>query len=200
MSGNVWEWNEDWYHDSYDTYGDGTVDAPDDGSAWVDTGDCRVIRGGSFSYAAVIMRSAERTDRTPSDRSADSGARCVRLVPDCQPNCQGKVCGPDGCGGSCGSCQEALPVCDSGQCKMNCAGLFQCVSDAGCWDPEPFGSCISEKCKVDASSQAIDAFGPVESCINACCAGGGMVAQYCWADKTSEFAQCGAKTAACQSQ
>ena len=25
---------------------------------------------------------------------------------DCQPNCEGKECGPDGCGGSCGNCPE----------------------------------------------------------------------------------------------
>lgn len=53
MSGNVWEWNEDWYHYSY-------TDAPADGSAWVDpTGSGgRVIRGGGFLGEAVHMRSA----------------------------------------------------------------------------------------------------------------------------------------------
>ncbi|MCB9647564.1 MAG: hypothetical protein H6730_13315 [Deltaproteobacteria bacterium] len=34
---------------------------------------------------------------------------------DCQPDCSGRVCGGDGCGGSCGEC--SLPaVCDLGQC------------------------------------------------------------------------------------
>lgn len=33
----------------------------------------------------------------------------------CEPNCTDKECGPDGCGGSCGSCMDAIP-CVAGQC------------------------------------------------------------------------------------
>ena len=42
MHGNVWEWVEDCWNDSYEG-------APDDGSAWT-SGDCgrRVLRGGSW--------------------------------------------------------------------------------------------------------------------------------------------------------
>jgi len=36
--------------------------------------------------------------------------------PGCIPNCQGKVCGIDGCGGSCGSCPSSRPRCSNGQC------------------------------------------------------------------------------------
>ena len=72
MSGNLWEWNEDWYHNTY-------TGVPADGSAWVDpTGSYRVIRGGSFSLAAVDMRSAGRGTGTPGYRYADIGARCWR--------------------------------------------------------------------------------------------------------------------------
>lgn len=44
MAGNVWEWVEDDWHDSYDS-----PNRPDDGSAWVDGThpENRVIRGGS---------------------------------------------------------------------------------------------------------------------------------------------------------
>ena len=43
MHGNVWEWTQDVWHDSYDK-------APVDGSAWLDGGDqsIRVLRGGSW--------------------------------------------------------------------------------------------------------------------------------------------------------
>jgi formylglycine-generating enzyme required for sulfatase activity len=43
MEGNVWEWVEDIWHDSYEG-------APADGSAWLQGGDAtyRVIRGGSW--------------------------------------------------------------------------------------------------------------------------------------------------------
>lgn len=43
MIGNVWEWTEDCWHESYHL-------APIDGSAWIDGGDCsrRVVRGGAW--------------------------------------------------------------------------------------------------------------------------------------------------------
>jgi len=76
MSGNLWEWNEDWYHSNYDG-------APDDGSAWVaPTGSSRVRRGGGFYHAAVSMRVAKRFYDTPTIRLANLGARCVRDLPD----------------------------------------------------------------------------------------------------------------------
>lgn len=60
--GNVWEWTEDCYHESY-------KEAPQDGSAWLDSagGDCgaRVLRGGSWDDLVVWLRSANRT-RDPS--------------------------------------------------------------------------------------------------------------------------------------
>ncbi len=53
--GNVTEWVEDCWHDSY-------VGAPTDGSAWVTGGDCgqRVIRGGSWYNDPSALRSADR--------------------------------------------------------------------------------------------------------------------------------------------
>ena len=43
MIGNVWEWTEDCWHESYHF-------APIDGSAWIEDGDCsrRVVRGGAW--------------------------------------------------------------------------------------------------------------------------------------------------------
>ena len=55
MLGNVWEWTEDCWHDSYSG-------APTDGSAWTSGGDCgrRVLRGGSWDYGPRVVRSAIR--------------------------------------------------------------------------------------------------------------------------------------------
>ena len=55
MHGNVWEWCEDVFHDSY-------AGAPSDGSAWMEGGDSskRVLRGGSWVGNALICRSAAR--------------------------------------------------------------------------------------------------------------------------------------------
>jgi formylglycine-generating enzyme required for sulfatase activity len=54
VHGNVFEWVEDCWHDSYDG-------APDDGSAWVEP-DCprRVMRGASWNFAAWHLRAASR--------------------------------------------------------------------------------------------------------------------------------------------
>lgn len=53
MHGNVWEWVEDDWHESYEG-------APTDGRAWADNprGTSRVIRGGSWFYDAPNYRSA----------------------------------------------------------------------------------------------------------------------------------------------
>jgi formylglycine-generating enzyme required for sulfatase activity len=72
--GNVWEWVEDCYHDSYDG-------APQDGSAWT-AGDCsqRVIRGGSWADLPQILRSAFRL-RGPIDNRYDGlGFRIGRAI------------------------------------------------------------------------------------------------------------------------
>ena len=55
MHGNVWEWCEDIWHDSYD-------DAPTDGSAWISSGDANkaVIRGGSYCEDENNCHSATR--------------------------------------------------------------------------------------------------------------------------------------------
>ena len=55
MSGNVWEWCEDDWHDNYEN-------APDDGSAWVNEprGSSRVLRGGSWSGNSEHCRVAIR--------------------------------------------------------------------------------------------------------------------------------------------
>jgi sulfatase modifying factor 1 len=70
MHGNVWEWCEDWYGD----YPKGAVTDPK-GPA---TGECRVLRGGSFSNVASGARSSGRFDYAPSDRDFVLGFRLAR--------------------------------------------------------------------------------------------------------------------------
>ena len=64
MHGNVWEWCQDWYHDSYSTI---AGDAPTDGSAWLSGGEqkYRVYRGGSWYYSAFYLRSSNRLYNIP---------------------------------------------------------------------------------------------------------------------------------------
>ena len=72
MHGNVWEWVEDCYNDSY-------VGAPTDGSAW-ESGNCdrRVWRGGSWSILPRYLRSANRDGSTTENRYSRLGFRVLR--------------------------------------------------------------------------------------------------------------------------
>jgi len=72
MIGNVWEWVEDCYQDSY-------TGAPTDGSART-SGSCerRVLRGGSWYSDPGNARSAERLWNTPAVRQGSFGFRLAR--------------------------------------------------------------------------------------------------------------------------
>ena len=74
MVGNVWEWTEDCYHDSYNG-------APVDGTAWTG-GDCtyRVERGGSWDYFSRFLSSAARNRNNTSSRIGDLGFRVGRTL------------------------------------------------------------------------------------------------------------------------
>ena len=77
MHGNVWEWVQDCWHESY-------AGAPNDGSAWIDitwtSGSCslRVIRGGSWLNSARIMRSSYRATDNIWERLENVGFRVAR--------------------------------------------------------------------------------------------------------------------------
>jgi formylglycine-generating enzyme required for sulfatase activity len=72
MQGNIWQWVEDCWHDSYSG-------APANGSAWL-TGDCqrRVVRGAAFNRDRSFMRSATRYWIVGQLRSALAGFRVAR--------------------------------------------------------------------------------------------------------------------------
>jgi len=47
----------------------------------------------------------------------------------CRPACDGKTCGDDGCGGSCGTCTTDA-LCIAGDCRADCSACI--VGDVGC--------------------------------------------------------------------
>lgn len=75
VSGNVWEWAQDCWHDSY-------IGAPTDGRAWTDEkqGNCtnRVVRGGSFYCYPRHVRSANRWSAKADFRNMYVGFRVAR--------------------------------------------------------------------------------------------------------------------------
>ncbi len=77
MHGNVWEWCEDIWHDSYSG-------APNDGSAWLKVGffqsgddKKRALRGGSWDYNVIHCRSAYRDRYNEANRNDSVGFRVV---------------------------------------------------------------------------------------------------------------------------
>src|SRR5215813_7062890 len=74
MHGNVWEWVEDCYKDSY-------AGAPTDGSA-VKASSCNlhIMRGGAWNYYPQLLRSAYRYATAPGVRMENAGFRVARSM------------------------------------------------------------------------------------------------------------------------
>ncbi|ODH00350.1 hypothetical protein A4S05_33540 [Nostoc sp. KVJ20] len=72
MHGNVWEWCQDTWHNSY-------KGAPTDGSAWIEDNDNenQLLRGGSWNYSPGYCRSAFRYGSTHDDHDVNIGFRVV---------------------------------------------------------------------------------------------------------------------------
>ncbi len=78
MSGNVWEWCEDDWHDNY-------IGAPTDGSAWFIKNDNRshhkCLRGGSWYFNPNDCRSANRLRCSPGYVNDNLGFRVACVSP-----------------------------------------------------------------------------------------------------------------------
>ncbi len=133
------------------------------------------------------------------------GGECVA----CEPDCGGKSCGDDGCGGNCGSCPEGAS-CTDGACHggpgcqveegpgcggCNCEACV-CEIDAYCCDTQYDDICVG-LCISDCGGCPTD---PVEGCGDGACAGGetcttcpadcGCEAGFTCKDGTCEEATC----------
>jgi hypothetical protein len=109
----------------------------------------------------------------------------------CTPDCTGKVCGSDGCGGLCGSCTAANPLCIQGSCQTcvpKCTGAAcgdadgcggRCAGTCATGTCSATGYCTS--CTPSCTGKACgDADGCGGKCATGSCKGGGT----CGADGT----------------
>ncbi|MBI4377823.1 MAG: SUMF1/EgtB/PvdO family nonheme iron enzyme [Nitrospinae bacterium] len=72
MSGNVWEWCQDWSDENY------YKSSPRDNPKGAGSGQTRIIRGGSWNYDESISRAANRGWDIPDSRRSDIGFRVAR--------------------------------------------------------------------------------------------------------------------------
>jgi len=82
--------------------------------------------------AAPVATPLPATPATPDPAPAPKAAAA------CEPDCDERECGDDGCGGSCGTCPPDQPcrgglccTCDSGPC---CDGCKKATSTPQCWE------------------------------------------------------------------
>jgi len=71
MAGNVWEWVADWYDATY------YATAPSLNPQGLDSGELKVLRGGSWNYDDYGARATDRSDYVPDIQVGSIGFRCV---------------------------------------------------------------------------------------------------------------------------
>ena len=87
---------------------------------------CNELTCNTTIYPALHCNSANQTlCSIVSEADCTNGGECPNnqvctWVPSCVPQCSGKECGDDGCGGSCGNCPANFHCNINGVCKADC--------------------------------------------------------------------------------
>jgi hypothetical protein len=124
-------------------------------------------KGGGFCNTSAQCQYNNYTEKNCPYGCADGECQA------CKPSCSGKVCGDDGCGGTCGSCNTPpANVCQSGtklrkySGASTCSGAGQCnytFTDVTCTTGCANGKC--QGCEPDCSGRVC---GPDPVCGTSC--------------------------------
>lgn len=94
---------------------------------------------GGADAGPVELDTSVTVDASPGDAS---------VTDVCVPDCSGRECGSDGCGGVCGTCNRG-EACSAGECvprmtpgEIDCAGIIECVEE--CRTEECWEGCIAQ--------------------------------------------------------
>jgi hypothetical protein len=121
----------------------------------------RVLVG--FGLTGLLGRAESAVTR---DRKRRRRNRRRRSRPSCRPNCDRRICGDDGCGGSCGAC-AVCQTCQAGICitqpdNAPCGASGRCFG--GTCIPRPTCLAFAEICTVDAECCSNDCGGGTAGC------------------------------------
>jgi hypothetical protein len=103
-----------------------------------------------------VLAFVDDIDRIPESNEGNNQLTLsVNVNGTCAPSCSGKVCGSDGCSGSCGTCGSGLSCDASGQCVAGSTlpTLWNASPPAGV-SPAPSGSVVGDPGEFDTGTLA----------------------------------------------
>jgi len=130
------------------------TDEPASGALVLGTGDAAVTTpapGLALAHQVTLDDLAPATTYAFHVRASDAAGNVAAsepgdvTTPACDPACEGKSCGPDGCGGTCGACGP----------DQECNGSGACFGGAGC-ETSWSGGC--DGCSCEACVCAMDPY------------------------------------------
>jgi len=111
------------------------------------------LLGGLLALAACGGGDGGASDVASPDDATTTDAAAPDQAGPCTPECTGKTCGDDGCGGSCGTCYDQRGAVDPGLCRQDTCCTPQCAGktcgDNGCGGV--CGVCYDQGGAVNAS-------------------------------------------------
>ena len=158
--------SEDYWHPDHDTAYDccSSNQSCSCHSEFLRSYSCTPGNACTFVHADHRTGTINCSDCAINEQCFDATGQC-----ECVPNCDGKECGDDGCGGVCGHCSDDDLTCQNGTC--GCDPALECCSDGDCSDPN--FTCQSGHCGCDPALECCsdgDCSDPDQTCHGGYCA------------------------------